>query len=836
MGKRISDHDGRLAWGAVSQVSDQRYLPEVLFENGFVDLISVVPPGATISPGSKLVPSQLGKVPGRRNKNGTWAGYPWQQAQHSVDDVRQWMTDGANVGMRADNFPGVDIDSEDQTIAAYIEMLAEKHLGEAPVRYGRRPKRLMMYGTDEPFGRLRAWITKGDDPEEDGYEKHLVEVLGTGQQYLVYGTHPSGANYEWTSDMREYIPDRLTFITREMALAFRDAVKVAFEQRGYTVEYEGEGVPSSKLSLDQQGLRAPSLDAVFEAMEHLPNDTQFNAREDWLKVAYALRAACGVEGEHEAREMFLQWSLKWPTPQDAGRVVSEFNRCVGPYKIGWPWLLDKASEHGYFTADLAFDALPALEAPAQPDLNSLDSPDDVPLTSPRYSDVWLSEEVVKEHGEVLRYASEDGNWYVWTGKTWEQDKRGKALQLITDTLCRIAMQRRAVGDKKAVEEAKALASNSKKNSVESLLKHAPSVAISVNSFDADPWLLNTPDGIVDLKTGEKMPPDPARLCSKVAGVAPDFGGPCPEWKRFLAEATKGDVELEAYLQRYAGYCLTGTTKEQQFTVLYGQGGNGKGTFRATLEQVLGAYAVTAQMNTFIEKANGDSHPAGVASFAGARLVSATEVNPKQSLDPAKLKEFSGQDRIQARFMFQNFFIFEPQFKLMLQMNNPPKLGDNSQGMQRRLHLVPFTNPPAVVDNELRDKLTAELPAILGWMIEGCLAWQQMTPDERGQRLRAPAIVKSYTEEHFEREDVIARFLDERLTDEADAEIEVTDLMHAYNEWASEVGERTFRLANQFSRELRGYRLDFGKHSKTKRATIRNKRLVGANLPSMETLP
>jgi P4 family phage/plasmid primase-like protien len=808
-------------------VSDQRYLPEVLFENGFTDLISVVPPGATISPGSKLVPSQLGKVPGRRNKNGTWAGYPWQQSQHSVDDVRQWMIDGANVGMRADNFPGVDIDSEDQVISDYIQMLAEKYLGPAPVRYGRRPKRLMMYATDVPFGRLRAWITKGEDPEEDGYEKHLVEVLGTGQQYLVYGTHPSGANYEWTEDMREYIPDRLTFITRELALAFREAVKVAFEGKGYNVEYEGEGVPSSKLSLDQQSLRAPSLDAVYEAMEHLPNDHQFDAREDWLKVAYALRAACGVEGEHDAREMFLAWSLKWPKGNDAGRVISEFNRCVGPYKIGWPWLLDKASEHGYFTADQAFDALPALDAPADVDLSTLDAPDDAPATSPRYSDVWLAEEVVKEHGDVIRYASEDGKWYVWTGKTWEKDLRGKALELIKGTLCRIAMDRRAVGDRKAVEESKAIASNGKKNAVESLLKHAPGVAIALKSFDADPWLLNTPDGIVDLRSGQRMAPDPALLCSKLAGVAPDFGGPCPEWRRFLSEATKGDETLQAYLQRYAGYCLTGATYEQQFSVLYGQGGNGKGTFRATLEAVLGEYAVSAKMDTFVEKGNNTAHSTDIASFAGARLVSATEVNPKQRLDPAKLKELSGQDRIQARFLYQDNFNFEPQFKLLLQMNNPPALGDNSMGMQRRLHLVPFTNPPAVVDNKLRDKLAAEYPAILAWMIEGCLSWQK-------EGLTAPPIVRNFTEEHFEREDIIARFLSEKTVDAPGAEVRVLDLWHAYNEWASAEGVPTSRASNTFARDLRGYHLDFSKNFE-RQAVILNKSFASIT-PNMGALP
>jgi hypothetical protein len=96
--------------------------------------------------------------------------------------------------------------------------------------------------------------------------------------------------------------------------------------------------------------------------------------------------------------------------------------------------------------------------------------------------------------------------------------------------------------------------------------------------------LNTPDGrIVNLRTAERLPPDPAALCSKSTAVAPDFGGPCPEWRRFLAEATGNDEELQSYLQRLAGYCLTGVTLEQQFTIFHGPGGHGKGTFKSAIE-------------------------------------------------------------------------------------------------------------------------------------------------------------------------------------------------------------------------------------------------------------
>lgn len=346
------------------------FLPLSLYENGFTDLIPVAPPGVTISPRSKLLPTQLGKVPGRRNKDGMWAGYAgWLKSQHTVDDVREWMTWGANVGLKADHFPGLDIDSEDNVISQWIEELAIKHFGEAPCRFGRRPKRLLMYTTMAPFGRLRVWGTKGT-PGTASFEKHLVEVLGTGQQYLVYGVHPTGANYEWTEDMRAYIPDLLTPITRAQAEAFREQVAEFFRTLDLEVSFEGDGTPSAKVAADQQALRAPSFEAVFEAMAVIPNDGDFDERGKWLNVAYALRASLGEEGENEARELFLAWSLKWPGDtahpggNDPAVVLEEFRRCVPPYKIGWPWLAELARGYGYSNAADDFQPLDPSEAQA----------------------------------------------------------------------------------------------------------------------------------------------------------------------------------------------------------------------------------------------------------------------------------------------------------------------------------------------------------------------------------------------------------------------------------------------------------------------------------------
>src|ERR1035437_2703550 len=150
-----------------------RSFPESLFANGFTDLVSVIPPGAKLTPSSKIPQAQVGKVPGKRLPNGLWVGYDWRKANATAADVRAWMhsEEPANVGLRADRFPGVDIDVMDDSIAQIITQEAYAFLGDAPERIGKPPKRLLMYRTDEPFGRMRLWF------DQNG-QHHLVEILG----------------------------------------------------------------------------------------------------------------------------------------------------------------------------------------------------------------------------------------------------------------------------------------------------------------------------------------------------------------------------------------------------------------------------------------------------------------------------------------------------------------------------------------------------------------------------------------------------------------------------------------------------------------------------------
>ena len=126
---------------------------------------------------------------------------------------------------------------------------------------------------------------------------------------------------------------------------------------------------------------------------------------------------------------------------------------------------------------------------------------------------------------------------------------------------------------------------------------------------------------VDLRTGERYSPRPEDYMTKCAPVAP--GGDCPLWREFLARVTSEDAALQKYLQRVAGYCLTGHTHEHAIFFLYGTGANGKSVFVNTLAGMMGDYAITAPVEIFIES-HTDRHPTELAMLRGVRLVVASE--------------------------------------------------------------------------------------------------------------------------------------------------------------------------------------------------------------------
>jgi putative DNA primase/helicase len=138
-----------------------------------------------------------------------------------------------------------------------------------------------------------------------------------------------------------------------------------------------------------------------------------------------------------------------------------------------------------------------------------------------------------------------------------------------------------------------------------------------------------------------------------------------------------------------GYCLTGVTSAHALFFLYGTGANGKSVFANVISTILGDYAATASMDTFVET-RGDRHPTDLAGLRGARFVTAIETEQGRRLNESKVKAITGGDKISARFMRQDFFEYSPQFKPVIVGNHKPAIRNIDEAMKRRMHMIPFT--------------------------------------------------------------------------------------------------------------------------------------------------
>lgn len=755
-----------------------------LFAAGYSDLVSVIPPKARLSAASKIDKTQLGKCPGKYYGDGLWGGYNWREFKPTAGHAKAWDEQGANIGLHAAQFPAVDIDCTDASLVAAIKAIALATLGPAPERIGRAPKALLVYGTSRPFTRMRLWLT-----DDVSGEQHLIEVLGDGQQFVVAGTHPSGQVYEWSGQpLHEVDPFELSLLTPDKVDEFFADVAAAVEMLGYSTSREGSGkLTGDRELIDQANLRAPSFEECEAALAVLPNNNDlFPGRDDYLRVGYAIKASVGEAG----LPLFLDWASRWEgndrvSGNDLEEAEADWSRMVPPFEVGWEYLATLARAHGYDDAASDFGTEGLL--PPQPAPENAPAPDPAPAPAneddapPLYSDAALARRLVNRFGGNLRFCEALGGWQLYDKGIWSRDDT-LMVEYMAHKVC-MEQSRKAAEDpsldKARGREARRLAGSGAQASTLNKARSDRRVVVRQEDFDADPWLLNTPAGVVDLRTGLLGPHNPKQYHTRITAVGPEEGEPV-EFLRFLREATAGDQGLIDLIQVKAGYWLTGITREHDITFIWGPGGNGKSVLVNALSHIMGEYAATADTTTFAQTKN-EQHPEALARLRGARLVLANETQEGVSWNEARVKQASGGDKMSARFMNQNSFEFTPQFKLVFVGNHKPRIANLDQAIKRRFHLLPFTVTPKVVDRLLDEKLKAEAGKILAWAIDGCLRWQR-------DGVQLPGVVRDATAEYFTDEDPVGRFLEERCVMRHDATVYGASLYEAWREWAHEQGE------------------------------------------------
>jgi putative DNA primase/helicase len=378
----------------------------------------------------------------------------------------------------------------------------------------------------------------------------------------------------------------------------------------------------------------------------------------------------------------------------------------------------------------------------------------------------------ERHAGDLRYVAEWGKWFRWTGNRWQEEKTLYVFDL-AKIVCREENARRN-------KPKETLNAGKTRAAVVSMAREDRRIAATIDQWDTDLWLLNTPGGVVDLRTGTLRAHQPEDYMTKITAVAP--GGDCPLFMDFLHTITAGDKELQAYLQRAFGYALTGSVEEHALFFGYGTGSNGKSTLMNTVAGILGDYHSAASIDTFTIT-SGDRHPADLAALRGARLVITSETEEGRRWAEVRIMQLTGGDPVSARFMRQDYFTYHPQFKLFFVGNHKPGLRTVNVAVRRRFNLIPFNVviPAKERDKKLPNKLRKEWPGILAWMIQGCLDWQK-------KGLEPPECVTKATDEYLAAEDVISAWIEDCCVRDAQSHASTRALFGSWKPWAEQGGQ------------------------------------------------
>jgi putative DNA primase/helicase len=415
--------------------------------------------------------------------------------------------------------------------------------------------------------------------------------------------------------------------------------------------------------------------------------------------------------------------------------------------------------------------------------------------APEFSEDQLALRFVSRHGADLRYVAAWGKWFAWTGQVWQHEDTLAVYDLARKICRKASSECNKQSEGKAIARAKTVAA------IEQLAKSDRAIASTIGQWDAVKSLLNLPrDCFILSKRENTMAPNADRrldYCTKVAAVDADENCPIPIFLNFLDTIFAGDTELIDYIQKVLGYCLTGETREHAMFFGYGTGANGKSVLLSTVAGIMNDYCKTAHADTFTITGS-NQHPTDVAGLMGARLVICPEVEQGRRWAETKIKSLTGGDKISARFMRQDFFEYVPQFKLFITGNHKPGLRNVDEAMRRRFHLIPFTVtiPVDERDPRLAEKLKAEWPGILAWMIVGARRWY-------AEGLDKPRAVEDATREYLEAEDTMLAWIEDKCECGKNKYATAGELFASWKAWAELNGEFV-GTAKAFALKLEGH--------------------------------
>ena len=398
------------------------------------------------------------------------------------------------------------------------------------------------------------------------------------------------------------------------------------------------------------------------------------------------------------------------------------------------------------------------------------------------SDAGNAQLLADTYGDIIRYENGKKIWYVWNDYYWEGDQKNKLNEYVKKVARKRQKNALILTDSKEKEREFNYGLRSedyhKVKSCQASAKSIPGLSTLPTDWNNDPMMLQFENGTLDLIFGEFFVAKQTEMISQSTRIEYDLDATAPIWKRVISEMMDHNEDLITFLQRAVGYSLSGDTSEHCFFMLYGTGANGKSVFLRILAQIMGDYYRNSRIDVF-ERKYGQQQTNDIARLYDARVVAANESGETKSLDEELMKEITGGDPITARFLYQESFTFQPQFKIWLAVNSLPKVNAYDHGFWRRVRIIPFTVrfDGKNCDRELYNKLKAELSGIVNWAYEGFVQWQKIG-------LAPPEEVLLATEKYHQQEDVIAQFIGDCLsrTDSIENRLPAKDLFTAFGSW------------------------------------------------------
>jgi putative DNA primase/helicase len=453
------------------------------------------------------------------------------------------------------------------------------------------------------------------------------------------------------------------------------------------------------------------------------------------------------------------------------------------------------------------------------------------------TDVGNGRRLVDAFGPAVRYTPGLG-WFHWDGGYWKPDVESLEMRELSKKIAPIVASEvvhyldDADKQSEVIKWAQQAKSNARINNMIESATSDPRVLVDVNKWDSDETLLGVANGVIDLRTGELLKGRPDLYITRRAPVAYNPGIRNVRWEQFIDFATGGDKELQEWLQKAAGYSLTGLRTYDVLFLVYGPPGSGKNTMVEALVKAVGTSQYAWPLDSSIlAQGDGQAHGSDLyhwAELRGRRVVWVDELPDGERVKENSIKKLTGSSEISARSPGEKPFTFQSRAKLWITTNHRPIITDDA--MWRRLRPVPLTNVPENPDPDLKHYIfdpEGALPAVLSWAVEGAI---KLLGSSARDALGWCKAVSDAAEIYRKNEDRIGIFLNEETRENEGSAVPIKSLYAVYRAWSDERGERPMtQIAFQRKITERGVEVE-GLGS---RAQILGRQLIPRAVPTGE---